>query len=542
MTDEEHQAQLDAVQAEISALAAAAFEELMQRLREGEAPREALAAVTATFHGEYAEALAREFSVVLKRTVSVEEIRALPLGALKLSDKLYRQASETSAVARTIIRNHLQGFQDARTLALKLYEGYQFHDDPLKVTAALPKYLREAMRDPAIDTGLRQLFARIRATNLKTPGLRAAYLQALDAIEKGAGEARLRKLLKIAWYERNRYFANRIAQTELHAAYEDQKALEFMADDSLHWVQVRMSKTHPRTDICDLHSKLDKYGMGPGVYPKAEAPKPTFHPFCRCILVPRWDLEGEGRARKHAERAFFEALPAGEARKVAGSHDRLQRILAGEDWEKVINGNADPLYRFRRVGEVIRYNGAMKEFKQPPGEFSIYDPEAPRGKPDVSTPLKRAVVKLEDSIRQQASETGAFFGSEGNVILQRSGKADKVAFTHGELRAMGGSTFTHNHPGGASFSLNDVQMAAEYSLQELRAVTSLFRHSMSGQWPAADVLDRAFAEELVKAKNAVHDLVITNQLHTSLKGLEIQHLAWVGVANRFGLIYRREKS
>lgn len=208
MTDEEHHARLDAVRAEISALAAAAFEELMQRISDGEAPREALAAVTATFHGEYAEALAREFGRLLGRPVSPEEIRALPIGEVKLSDKLYRQASETSAVARTIIRNHLQGFQDAPALALKLYEGYQFQDDPLKVTAALPKYLREAMRDPAIDTGLRQLFARIRATNLKTPGLWAAYLQALDAIEKGAGEARLKKLLKVAWYERNRYFAH----------------------------------------------------------------------------------------------------------------------------------------------------------------------------------------------------------------------------------------------------------------------------------------------------------------------------------------------
>lgn len=354
MTDEEHHARLDAVQAEISALAAAAFEELMQRISDGEAPREALAAVTATFHGEYAEALAREFGRLLGRPVSPEEIRALPIGEVKLSDKLYRQASETSAVARTIIRNHLQGFQDAPALALKLYEGYQFQDDPLKVTVALPKYLREAMRDPAIDTGLRQLFARIRATNLKTPGLWAAYLQALDAIEKGAGKARLKKLLKVAWYERNRYFAHRIAQTELHSAYETEKAMEFMADDSLHWVQVRMSKTHPRMDICDFHAKLDKYGMGSGVYPKAEAPKPTFHPFCRCIVNPRWDLEGEAKPRQHAERAFFEALPAGEGRKVTGSHNKLQRILDGEDWEKLVNGNADPLYRFRRVGEVGR--------------------------------------------------------------------------------------------------------------------------------------------------------------------------------------------
>jgi hypothetical protein len=361
MTDEDHQAQLDAVQAEIAALAAAAFEELMQRLRDGQAPREALAAVTATFQGQYSEALAREFGRLLGRSVSPDEIRALPVGDLKLSDRLYRQSRETSAVARTIIQNHAQGFQDARKLALQLYEDYEFKTDPLKVKAALPKYLREAMQDPAIDGGLRLLFAKIRATNLKTPGLRAAYLQALDAIEKGAGEAWLKKLLKIAWYERNRYFANRIAQTELHRAYEDEKAREFMADDSLRWVQVRLSRAPRRTDICDLHARLDKFGLGPGVYPKAEAPKPTFHPFCRCALVPRWDLEGEGKARPHAERAFFESLPADEGRKVAGSFDKLRRILDGENWEKVIDGNTDPLYRLQRVGDTMKPVNAAAE-------------------------------------------------------------------------------------------------------------------------------------------------------------------------------------
>lgn len=95
--------------------------------------------------------------------------------------------------------------------------------------------------------------------------------------------------------------------------------------------------------------------IGPkGPTPKAQAPKPPFHPFCRCVLTPRWDLEGDGKPKHDAERRFFEALPAGEARKVAGSADRLRRILADEDWEKVVNGNADPLYRLQRVRDVYR--------------------------------------------------------------------------------------------------------------------------------------------------------------------------------------------
>lgn len=46
---------------------------------------------------------------------------------------------------------------------------------------------------------------------------------------------------------------------------------------------------------------------------------------------------------------------------VAGSYDKLQRILAGEDWEKVINGDADPLYRLKRVGDTM---SAMDELSR----------------------------------------------------------------------------------------------------------------------------------------------------------------------------------
>ena len=100
-------------------------------------------------------------------------------------------------------------------------------------------------------------------------GLKAAYLQALEA---GKGEQHLAKQLKIAWYEKNRYFANRIAQTELHRAYTDQLAADLMAEPKLQYVQIRLSQKHLKTDICDLHTKQDKYGLGAGVYPKAAVP------------------------------------------------------------------------------------------------------------------------------------------------------------------------------------------------------------------------------------------------------------------------------
>ena len=83
-----------------------------------------------------------------------------------------------------------------------------------------------------------------------------------------------------------RYFANRIAQTELHRAYSDEKSREMVADAELTVVQVRMSATHPKTDICDFHSRLDKYGLGPGAIRRRSRPSPRFIRFAVASWFP----------------------------------------------------------------------------------------------------------------------------------------------------------------------------------------------------------------------------------------------------------------
>ncbi|MCK7493257.1 MAG: hypothetical protein MZW92_18825 [Comamonadaceae bacterium] len=81
--------------------------------------------------------------------------------------------------------------------------------------------------------------------------------------------------------ERNRYFANRIAQTEIARAHADRVADEFLADPTIEVVEVRMSPSHPVTDICDLFARQDRFGLGPGLYSearRAEADLPSTLP------------------------------------------------------------------------------------------------------------------------------------------------------------------------------------------------------------------------------------------------------------------------
>lgn len=55
-------------------------------------------------------------------------------------------------------------------------------------------------------------------------------------------------------------------------------------------LEVRLSGKHREADLCDLYADADLWGLGRGVYPKAEAPVPPFHEGCMCSLAPRFGL------------------------------------------------------------------------------------------------------------------------------------------------------------------------------------------------------------------------------------------------------------
>ncbi len=358
MTPQQEQALLDATALGLDDDLRAAYAKMLGMIREGMAPRDAIQAVQRDFRGQYAQLLADGFSAILGRAVGGDSVLAMKVSGVTLSQRLYQQSRETSAVVSAMIDRHVKGFDDARKLTLAIYEGYGFKpNELLKLSPKnpkLPQYLRrELLTDPTLRGELQRHFTRVQAANLKTPALRAAYLQYLDGIEKGAGQDLLDRRLSVAYHERMRYLANRIAQTELHRSYTDRQAVELMADAEVEYVQIRMSQTHPRLDICDMIAGVDRYGLGKGVYPTAEAPKPPFHPFCRCMASPRLDLYGaKARAKPGAEQAWLRQQSGAEAAQIMGSRARRDAVLKGADPLAAWNERADPMYHVKRVGEV----------------------------------------------------------------------------------------------------------------------------------------------------------------------------------------------
>ena len=286
----------------------------------------------------------------LKEDITPRYVEEMEVEGVKLSKRLYSNLRDVEAMTLKTIKQAIKDKKSVKEAARLLYDGYNFKDDPLKVKKALPKYLMEDIN--------KMSDARIR--KIKTPSLKAAYYEAL----KAKSDEELYKKLKNAFYERNRYYANRIAQTEIFKAYSKKEAQRFMDDDSLEVVKVRLSRTHPVTDICDYHTGVDKFGLGKGVYPKEKAPLPPFHPFCRCKMLPSYVHKAKNaKERKEADREFMSGLSEHQKARVLGSKLKVQRF---ERDGNVLKHSyyPNPL----RVGDV-GYNSWMEKYKEIENNF-----------------------------------------------------------------------------------------------------------------------------------------------------------------------------
>ena len=361
MTPEQERAVLQATELGIEKELEAAYEKLVALIRAGTPPRDAVQQVMDGFTPKYAELLSVAFSGVMAQAVGKEAAMSMQVGTVQLSQKLYAQAAYVSDVTTGIVDRHVKGFQDARALALELFEGYGFRPpdaEPLKLSPsnpALPKYLREALlTDGGIQSDFARAFAKMQVDGLKTQALRAAYSDVLKAIsdaETGKGAALLEKRLKTAFYERMRYFANRIAQTELHRAYSLHVAKLIMDDEDIEFVQIQRSPGSTSVCICSLIAGRDKYGMGKGVYPKRAAPVPGFHPFCRCKISPRLDLTGkqEKPVDENSDRYFLSRVGEPMAARIMGSKDRADQAIRSGDALAVANSRVDPVHQIKAV-------------------------------------------------------------------------------------------------------------------------------------------------------------------------------------------------
>ena len=297
------------------------------------------------YNEEEKEKILEEIYSILGELYTPFSENDLVISELHLSHLLYKNSKNISKEILGILNKDLKAKKTLNEIAKNLYEGYNFRDkEILKATKVLPKYLKEAIKQKD-KTILKEV------NKLKTKPLRVAYKQIFNKLDNLSKQA-LNKLITTAYYEKMRYYSNRIADTETHRALMSKRAYEILNDNEVEFVKFTMSSRHPKVDICDFYANLD-VGYGKGIIPKNEMRTTPLHPHCHCVYEPYYrEVKGKKKSFKKAVNETMNKFSKYEQKEILSTYEMLDKFKAGEDIEKIFN-ILRPKYPIRKYIEVL---------------------------------------------------------------------------------------------------------------------------------------------------------------------------------------------
>ena len=285
---------------------------------------------------------------------------------LTLSERTTKGSKEITAQAASIIAEAIKKGESVQKTALALFDGYGYgHILP---TQDIPKFMKKLTeigkltdyKGQEFRKTLRDVERQLKRVNVQ--GMKIAYGKVKEAIETG-NEKKINKAVYVATQERTRYFARRIARTELARAYGDGAMAKWESDEDCVAFQWKLSTGHPFCDICDLYAHADLYGMGPGIFPKDKVPRLPVHPNCMCHLRPIMEgsrlLQGEEKEQiDKGGMTYIKGLGKYEQERLLGVNGRLEVLRRG-NWTEKARGYSTE-YMKSRIALAI-----SEEFRNP---------------------------------------------------------------------------------------------------------------------------------------------------------------------------------
>jgi hypothetical protein len=162
----------------------------------------------------------------------------------------------------------------------------------------------------------------------------------------------------------------------------------------------------------------------------------------------------------------------------------------------------------------------------------------------LSPRAQQNIAAVEQSIRNQDFETAAAVREDGTPVLRKDGAENRVDFTPAEADQLRGTVFTHNHPAGSSFSVDDVRMASMLGLREARVTTrdgTTYRMQAGSRgWPSADRVQSVGNRAREQSGRALLAEVQAGQTSREDAQSRWLHETWERAAPELGLVYARE--
>jgi hypothetical protein len=161
-------------------------------------------------------------------------------------------------------------------------------------------------------------------------------------------------------------------------------------------------------------------------------------------------------------------------------------------------------------------------------------------------PLQAKLAEVEAEIRSLEIEWLVALRSDGTKAHRKSGSHDNVQLSQADVARIRGCVVTHNHPGGKSFSEEDIALACGAELLEIRAVTQWWTFRMRpppGGWNGdtwTKTLEPMFAYAYMTTKDEIERQVGRGGMEDLDPDWEFWSELWKQVAGQSGLEYDEE--
>lgn len=322
--------------------------------------------------------------------------------------------------------------------------------------------------------------------------------------------------------------ALRMSRTEVNMAYHAADYESWIDNPLVIGIEVILSNNHtlngkPFVDICDALK---------GKYPK------TFkftgwHPQCRCVAIPVTPSKEEVIEYVKAQAAGKDVSHW----KFKGEIKEMPKVFTG--WMK---DNSERLEKMKSKPYFITDNEKM-----------VYS-ENKMGKN-----IHTKVIETENEIRMNKKfETAVVFDADGIIVLDKRGQQYQVGFTKEECALMKDCIITHNHPRGwgapensmmrigNSFSPEDIYLAVNNDVEEMRAVTPNFTFTMkrpnNGWGIDLEKLKKVVTVENKRLINEFRKRIWSATTTPTKASIIHYHTLWKRIADKLGWSYSKEKT
>jgi len=248
-----------------------------------------------------------------------------------------------------------------------------------------------------------------------------------------------------------RHNAMRVFRTEINRAHGEAYMASGAEDEDFGGWRYLLSPRHPEPDICNMHARVNKYGLGAGVYPSRQRTPWPAHPntLSYVEIVFKDEITADDKAEKINRIDWLKQQPLNIQRGVLGAPQKVAALRKGLLAENEIETPWRILKkRFEKKGI---FTADLK----------------------LVNPVSTAVTHTDEAVKyvvDNGLSTGnehlvAFDQATGKELIKKTSHAvNYVSFTLEEVslirRGDRSIALIHNHPSSTSLSYADLKVGA----------------------------------------------------------------------------------